>query len=87
MAVGHVNALDYMQDITVLVDLSIFLGSCIYLPLLEPPMERQLVPHIYKLNASMGTIMVHKVSGHRRYFHASTNNYRLLTLPAYIWDI
>ena len=34
MVVGHVNAPHYMQDITVLVDLSIFLGPCIYPPLL-----------------------------------------------------
>ena len=32
----------------------------------------------YKLNASVGAIMAHKVSGQLRYFHTSANNYRLL---------
>ena len=38
--------------------------------------------HGYKLNASMGAIMAHKVSGRFRYFHASANNYRLVASPA-----
>ena len=38
--------------------------------------------HGYKLNASVGAIMAHKVSGRLRYFHASANNYRLLVSPA-----
>ena len=38
--------------------------------------------HGFKLNASVGTIMDYKVSGWLRYFHASTNNYRLLVSPA-----
>ena len=38
--------------------------------------------HGYKLNASVGAIMAHKVSGRLRYFHPSANNYRLLVSPA-----
>ena len=34
--------------------------------------------HGYKLNASVGAIMAHKVSGRLCYFHAGANNYRLL---------
>ena len=37
--------------------------------------------HGYKLNASVGAIMAHKVSGGLCYFHASTKNYRLLVSP------
>ena len=37
--------------------------------------------HGYKLNASVGAIMAHKVSGRLGYFHASANNYRLLVSP------
>ena len=40
--------------------------------------------HGYKLNASVGAIMAHKVSGRRRYFHSSANNYSLLTSPTHI---
>ena len=36
----------------------------------------------YKMNASVGTIMAHKVSRWLRYFHASANNYRLQVSPA-----
>ena len=37
--------------------------------------------HGFKLNASVGAIMAHKVSGRLRYFYASANNYRLLVSP------
>ena len=40
--------------------------------------------HGYKLNASVGAIMAHKVSGRRRHFPASANNYSLLTSPTHI---
>ena len=43
--------------------------------------------HGYKLNASIGTIMAHKVSGRMRYFHPSANNYRLLVSPATVEQI
>ena len=36
----------------------------------------------YKMNASVGAIMAHKVSRWLRYFHASANNYRLQVSPA-----
>ena len=37
--------------------------------------------HGYKLNASVGAIMAHKVSRRLSFFHASANNYRLLVSP------
>ena len=40
----------------------------------------------YKLNASVGAFIEHKVTGRIRYFHASSNNYRLLTTPAWVTE-
>ena len=40
--------------------------------------------HGYKLNASVGAIMAHKMSGHHCYFHGIANNCRLLTSPVHI---
>ena len=37
--------------------------------------------HGFKLNASVGAIMAHNMSGRHRYFHASANKYKLLTSP------
>ena len=48
--------------------------------------ERQAVA--FKLNASIGAIMRHRHSGKLRYFHASSNNYRLFPEPLMVqrWE-
>ena len=60
-------------------------GARASLQYLESVHSRQA--HGYKVNASVGAILAHKVSGRIRYFHASANNYRLLPEPAIVQSV
>ena len=59
-------------------------GSAASLAYLRTVHRRQA--RAYKVNASVGAFIVHKTSGRIRYFHASSNNYRLLAEPALVTE-
>ena len=85
MAVGHVNALHYMQDITVLVDLPAFPGPWIYPPLLgagwASPLSRDSGPSegSTRCPGSAGIISIsHLPTEHQLMLQALKNRITLL---------